>query len=237
MRKAARARRGIRWNRAVLTTLSTCRVNGDLARLRNSEFHAMEYETLPTFLKDARPSFSSCPVELLEWRKLAAQIRLDLSAGREAVSQAAISLHVQWLSTPFRLGGLAPSEFYPLSEISPNAALHRSLWTADRYTSDPNTQWGFLAPDHDVVDMTTLVKAMKAHAPHVEISGKLALRTARKLHMSRKCGQLGPAQRIKLLLSAAVTPRVMGRFVPDATSAKLPKHVKGSLPSMESAFR
>ena len=95
----------------------------------------------------------------------------------------------------------------------------------------------FLVPDHAAVDKKTLVKALNAHASHGDRSGKLVLRTARKLHIPRKFGQLVPAHRIKILRAAALTPRVLGRFVFDATSSNQPKQVKGALPSMASAFR
>ena len=238
MRVAVLAVYGIRWNRAVMCALTTNRINRDLARLRNSDdFPLREYERLSTFLKDAYAASPTCPVELLEWRTLAGQIRLDISAGWEAVLATATFLHAQGLPSTFHLGSLSPAEFYPLSEISPNAALLRSLWAAARATSSPHTQGAFLAPDHSVVDKSTLVKALKAHASQVGRSGKLVLRTTRKLHLPRTFGQLGPAQRIKMLRAAALTPSVMDRFVFDATSDNLIKQAKGSLPSMASAFR
>ena len=146
MRKASLAVYGIRWNRDVLTTLSTDRINHDLARLRHSEFPEKEYERSPSFLKESYSASSSSPVELLEWRTLAAQIRLDLSEGWEAVLQAATFLHSRGLSTPFHLGALSPAEFYPLSAICPNAALLRSLWTDARATSAAPTQGAFWRP-------------------------------------------------------------------------------------------
>ena len=111
MRKASLAVYGIRWNRDVLTTLSTDRINHDLARLRHSEFPEKEYERSPSFLKESYSASSSSPVELLEWRTLAAQIRLDLSEGWEAVLQAATFLHSRGLSTPFHLGALSQLNF------------------------------------------------------------------------------------------------------------------------------
>ena len=101
----------------------------------------------------------------------------------------------------------------------------------------PLLMGAFLVPDHSAVDKTTLVKEMRDHASHVGRSGKLVLRAARKLHMPRTFGKLGPDQRIKMLRAAALTPSVLGRFVFDATSANIPKQVKGPLPSMASAFR
>ena len=237
MRKAALAAYGIRWNRAVLETLITDRVNFDLSRLPKSDFPEMEYDRLSSFLKEAYSASDPLPSELLEWGTLAGQIRLDLSAGRGAVLQAATFLQAHGLSTPFHLGVLPPAEFYPLSEDFPNAALLRPLWAAARATSASPTQGAFLAPDHSAVDKTALVKALKAHAPQVDRSGKLVLRTARKLHLPRKFGPMGPAQRIKILRAAALAPRAMGRFVFDAASDNLLKQVKGSLPSMASAFR
>ena len=63
------------------------------------------------------------------------------------------------------------------------------------------------------------------------------MRTTRKLHLPKTFGKMGPAQRIKTLKAAALNPRVLGRFVFDATSANLPKQVKGSLPCAVSAYR
>ena len=125
VRAAVLAVYGIRWNRAVLRALTTDRINRDHARLRNSDFPEQEYGRLSAFLKDAYAASSAFPVELLEWRTLAAQISLDMSAGWEAVLQTAIFLRAQGMLTPFRLGVLSPAEFFPLSEIPPNAALFR----------------------------------------------------------------------------------------------------------------
>ena len=103
MRLAVRAVYGIRWNRAALTSLTTGRINYDLARLRNSEFPEMEYERLPTFLKGAYAASSAFPADLLEWRTIAGQIRIDLSAGAGAVLTSATFLLAQGLSNPLHL--------------------------------------------------------------------------------------------------------------------------------------
>ena len=63
------------------------------------------------------------------------------------------------------------------------------------------------------------------------------MRTTRKLHLPRNFRKLGPAHRIKAPKDAALNPRVLDRFVFDATSANLLKQVKGSLPGMASAYR
>ena len=141
MRVAALAVYGIRWNRAVMCALTTNRISRDLDRLRNSDdFPLMGYERLTTFLKDAYSASSSFPVDHLEWRTLAGQIRLDISAGWEAVLATATFLYAQGAPAPFHLGSLSPSAFYPISEISPNAVLLRSIWTDARAKSSPPTQ-------------------------------------------------------------------------------------------------
>ena len=141
MRVAMLAVYGIRRNRAVMRALTTNRINRDFDRLRNSDdFPLREYERLTTFLKDAYAASSSFPVELLEWRTSAGKIRLDISDRREAVLATATFLYAQGAPAPFHLGSLSPSAFYPISEISPNAVLLRSIWTDARAKSSPPTQ-------------------------------------------------------------------------------------------------
>ena len=83
---------------------------------------------------------------------------------------------------------------------------------------------------------TSLAKALRAQPAHVQNSGKIILRASRKLHLPRHFGQFGPAQRIRVLRPDATTSRAMIRFVFEATSANLLKQVRGSPPSMASAY-
>ena len=104
---------------------------------------------------------------------------------------------------PGRAGTFSPGKSLPvciLPDIGDFPERGVTPFDMDRCASEIFAPYSgaFLAPDHSAVDKTTLANAMRAHASQVDRSGKLVLRTARKLRLPRTFGQMGPSQRIKM---------------------------------------
>ena len=96
LRAAAIAVFGIRWNRSVSTALAANRINDVLDLLkRYIPFLAREYDRLSQFLKDSHAASTVFPPDLFEWRRLAEQLRLELSFGREAILATSVFLNAQ----------------------------------------------------------------------------------------------------------------------------------------------
>ena len=93
-----------------------------------------------------------------------------------------------------------------------------------------------MVPGRYSMTKTALFKALRAHPAQVQNSGKLVLRATRNLHLPRQFGKISHAHRIRATRPDALTPQAMGRFVFDATIAILLKQVRGSRPSMASAY-
>ena len=94
-----------------------------------------------------------------------------------------------------------------------------------------------LVPVHEIFAPNDLVLAARLHSAQYASSGKIAVRTKRKLHVPRSLSKLGPAHRIRLQKSSAIAPRVLGRYIKDAPHDNFLKKAKVSLPGMASAFR
>ena len=239
VRTAVMAVYGISWNRVVMTAITTNRINDVLATLkRYTPLPQKEYCRLSEFFKESYQASADFPPDLMEWHRLAQQLRLELLHGWDAILATAIFLRSHEIVSPSNLGVLSPGDFQPLSEAAPHPQLLRALWCVARSDDAfPSSAHTYLLPPHPAVNKDSLTKAVKAHTSKLQRTGKLVMRTTRKLHLPKDFGKLGPAQRIKTLKAAALNPRVLDRFVFDATSANLLKQVKGSLPGMASAYR
>ena len=177
LRQAVLAVSGIRWSGAVLNAIAANRINFELSRLRNSEFPEREYERLSSLLKESYAASSAFPPELLEWRTLAIQLRLDVAHGWDALLNVANFLQSKGPTTPYHLGVLSPAEFRPFSETSPNGAILRAFWASARSSNASPTAGTVLVPYHDTIDKPALTKALRAHSAQMDRPGKIILRT------------------------------------------------------------
>ena len=148
LRVAVMAVYGISWNRAVITALTTNRINDVLPLLkRYTSFPAREYTRLADFLKESYSVSADFPPELLAWRQLAQQLRLELSHGWDAVLSTALFLQVQGTLSPSNLGVLSPAEFQLLTGTSPHPQMLRVLRSVTRPADDlPSTPHTYLMP-------------------------------------------------------------------------------------------
>ena len=175
LRTADMAVYGIRWNRAILTTIATNRITHVHAILRNSAFPRAEYARLAAYLLVSYSGSFSPPTELEEWRSAAAQLSLELLRGWGAVWQASISMQPRGVIKPFDLGVHTPSEFRPISDGFQNAALLRALRTASRAMCSTHVPGNYLVPEHASITKTSLFKAIRARSAQVRNSSNLAL--------------------------------------------------------------
>ena len=192
LRSAVIAVYGISWGRAVITTLTANRINDLLALMRNSTFPAQEYARLTAFGVGGYAASSDYPPELMEWLRIAEQLRLELPFGRGAILATALFLQTAGIITPSGLGALSPKEFRPVALESPNPKLLRTFWRVARLAYDAPRRPAIWRPHH-LVAKDSLVKAANAHAAHLERTDKLVLSTTDKLRL-RPFGQLGPAR-------------------------------------------
>ena len=158
---------GIRWNRAVFTTIAANRINHAIALLRNSTFPRTEYARLAAFLSESYSADFSSPPELAEWHSVAAQLRLELSHGWDAALQAAIFLKTRGVRKPFDLGVRTLAEFQPIADGFQNAALIRTLWTSSRAMSSTLVPGNYLVPGHASLANASLVRAHRARSAQV----------------------------------------------------------------------
>ena len=232
---------GVVWNRAVIAMVTAepqLSINKLLQRLRSSCFPPGEYKRLATFFKQAFSAAASFPADLLDWKLLAERFRLESSFGWDALLACCNFFAATGISSPAHLARLSPADFYELSNQSPFPPAARALWSISRVTiNTPSPSAEYLTPAHALFTQDSLVQAIKRHKSQFASTGQLRVATKKKLHIPKNFSRMGPAQRIKLLQSAALVPAVLDRYIKDATQANLLKQVRGSLPGMASAFR
>ena len=169
--------------------------------------------------------FARLPPELLEWRIVAQQLRLELERGRPTILAVATFLLSQGVRCPGVLARFTAADLQPLFESAPSDEVLRTIWDSLRADSSLSAIPDQPLPAHAGFTKDALVKADRAHSSHFQRSGQLAMRTTRKLHLPRHFGKMGPSQRIKVLRPAALSHRILGRYVFDATSVNLPNQV------------
>ena len=223
---------GIAWSKAAINHLATNRINDVLSLLRRSElFQKKEYDSMTSFMKGAFAAAGSSPPDMLEWRTTAGRFRLDTSFGWGAILAVCTHLADSGISLPFDLRRITPSDAHQLARGSPAPAAFRALWSASRADSSApsNSAAEYLAPAHEVFTKDSLLKATKCHSAQFSRTGGISVRTHTQLLQPAAFLKLGPAREIRLLKSAGVLPKAVGRFPNDITQANLLKQVKGSL--------
>lgn len=118
LRPAVIAVYGFSGNRAVITTLTTNRINDAIALIRNSTFPARGYGRLASFFRDSYAASTNFPTDLMERRWIAEQRRLGLSFGWDSIPAKAIFPRSQGIPMPFNSVVLPSDEFQPLATAS-----------------------------------------------------------------------------------------------------------------------
>ena len=95
---------GIAWNRAVVNSPTTDRVNKAIARLRNSYFPENGHLRLAAMLKGAFSSAESPPSELRGWRMKYGRFRLELTLGWGAILETVAFLNTKGVFHPAGVG-------------------------------------------------------------------------------------------------------------------------------------
>ena len=95
----------------------------------------------------------------------------------------------------------------------------------------------YLAAAHEIFTSDDLALAIRMHSDQYASSGSISVRTKRKLRAPRPFSKLGHAHRIRLLRSSAIVPRVLDRYIKDATHANFLNQAKGPLPGVASSSR
>ena len=95
----------------------------------------------------------------------------------------------------------------------------------------------YLAHAREIFAHNDLLLAIHRHSAQYASSGKIAIRTQRKMRAPRPFSKLGAANRLRLPKSSAILLRGLGRYIKDAPQANFPKQAKGSIHGMASDFR
>lgn len=157
---------------------------------------------------------------------------------RGQISAVCAQLVAVGFPLPPSLAAVDRSDLHAMALNSPFPAVSRAVWSSARAAFSAFSSAGeYLDPAHALLAKGDLVLAPRRHSAQYASSGPIAVRTKKKMRAPRPSSKLGPAKRIRLLKSPAVTPRALCLFVKDATQANLLKQVYGSLPGMASAFR
>ena len=104
IRTAVMAARGISWNRAAITTLSSNGIGDFIALLRRSSFPIKEYTRVGEVIKGIYSASADCTAGFREWYRVAGRLRLELSIGCCAILAMAVSLQSQGIPTPSHMG-------------------------------------------------------------------------------------------------------------------------------------
>ena len=229
---------GLNWNRNVIRFVATNELNNLFVRLRNSALPKVEYDRLTTFFNRAFAASNLFPPELREWQLLAERFRLSAPNGWSDILAAATFLLSRGIPTPASLAVVPPQGLEVLCAEVVHAEIVRTLWGIARCTFAPSSSsTSFLIPQHQEFTEHHLVNAIKRHKTQVARSNQIRAKLPPKLKKKRSFLQLGPMQKIKHMAKADLPPEAISRFCLDAAQANLLKQIKGSLPSVCSAFR
>ena len=158
-------------------------------------------------------SSASPPSELPEWQVLAERFRLESSVGWGAMLAIFQYLSAVGRSFPPDLASIHPAELYDVAKNSPCPAAMRTFWAIARSNGSVSSSAEYIAPSHDLFAMDSMAIALRKRSAQYAATGQLRLATRGELRAPRDFARMGPAQRIKMLQSASVAPRVLDRYV------------------------
>ena len=212
--------------------------------VRNPPLIRSEYDRLVAFLEEAYLTASLLPHGLSGWRSSAHRRRMEMHCGWERMLAVCAPLSPIGVHLPPNIAAMELSEFHTIPHRCdeppppPPPLFPGLIWSISRSVSpDANAAAEHLVSAHAMFTQDALVKDIRRHSAQHATSGKLPIRTHRKLHVPRSFSKLGAARRIRLSKSPDVLPCASGRYIQDATQENLPKQAKGSLPGPASAFR
>ena len=116
-------------------------------------------------------------------------------------------------------------------------ALIRTLRSVARALSDRTGSAEYLAPIRSVFAQNSRAKAIRRRPLRFAKTGNLRIRTTMRMRLPRPFAQMAPPHRIMLLRSEAWIPRVLSRYIHDATHANLLNQANGSFRGAASSFR
>ena len=228
---------GLTWTRAIFARFKQGRLNGFLAKIRNSSLPRSEYERLASFWKQAYEVDSQFLPEWEEWRVIFERFRFDRRYNSKTLSDIIAFLQSKGVTSPELLGSLSLTEVESFADQSQDMTVLRAVWRVMRLTFSQPSSADHLTAAHEPLTANKLFRSIKRGAQESLFSNKSLDSEVKKGRLSERFPQLGPFEKIKQLQASSIPAVKLDRFIMDNTQLNLLKQVKGSLPPMASAVR
>lgn len=183
---------GVTWNRKVLTSITTNRMNYELGRLRRSSCPAGEYDRLTAFLLQAYLAHGLFPPGAEEWQMLAGRFRLNSSREWGEIASCVPFLGERGVSTPVQLSNLPAEALENLRQGSPAPLIIRSLWSIARTTFCRAASSSFPLPEHKSFSGSHLIRAIARHSAQAARGRKLTVHLSPRLRKLKNFRKVGP---------------------------------------------
>lgn len=137
-----------------------------------------------------------------------------------------------------RVGGgwIPPVDVRELCQMSPGPRATREFWGSQRSCYPHGATAAHQVQPPGVASGDSSLKEPNRHSNQAGRSGRIHVRTRKKLRAPADFSGVGPSGKIKLLSPAHVLPKCANRFAEDITQDNLLNHVRVSLPGIASAF-
>ena len=225
---------GISWNKKIIISTKTNRINELLATVRHSATHRPDYDRVADLFKLAFFTPANFLPEWEEWRTIADRYRLDRRHPWPVLATAVAQFITDEVNAPLELARFEAAGIEQMIAPFGEKAALRHLRRAARLQAVKASSADPLLLVTQDVDVITFQRAINRHRAELQRDRRDS--SADPFHLSLSAGfeRLGPMARILAIQESRQTETRAGRFAQDRSQANLIKQVRGSLPAISS---